>query len=336
MTWVAALAIAAAAAAAPPPDAAQTVYHECFDHYGVTPPAFTAACAIAEYPPSLKHLEFRPVKPASVYAGPFFKLPGSAQGLTDFELEFSFRFPNANPKSLDVRLDFLAGGDARKPAYSTCTLKISADLCGVTSVSNHAPLLPPTRTPTRETALHPLLGGHLYRARVRVRGGSLEAHVDGPGTTVRIGRADVPAAPLAGFNFGGASAFDLDDIILRKVPAAPADDFRDDAGGARVATRTAEFKLAFPASANTARARVRLGSPGEMRIHLNWADGATLPISVSTFAATVNLPVIGDRATLKDGKLVSSPPSSRKAAPSPTRACASARSPPSARRGIGS
>jgi hypothetical protein len=290
------------------PAAAQVVFHETFDHYGVAMPGVTDACVMAEYPPSLKYLEFRPEKPGSVYKGAFFPLPAGARGLTDYEFEFAFRFPRGGggggaAKGLDVRLDFLLDDKARQPKTANCGIRISPDVCGVTAVAGAQPRLPATRTQTKETPLHPLVGGYYYRGLVRVRGTRLEAFVDAMGRRVRIGAAEVGGQPLAGFNFSGAAAFDLDDVIVRKIAPLPAGDFREEASGV-VANRYAEFKLPFPADANTATARVRLGNPGEMRIVLSHADGPAVSISVSTFGTTVTVPVMKERATLKDGKPV--------------------------------
>lgn len=281
----------------------QVVFHETFNHYGFAMPGFTESCVMAEWPPSLKFLEFRPAKGDSVYKGGFFKLPKEAQGLTDYEFEFLFRFQKDSSKALDFRLELLVDDSGKQPKYSTCALRISDDWCGVAGVGSSQPRLPPTRTSLKDTPLYPFLGGYLYRCRVRVQGKTLEAFIIGLGRTVRIGGAEVSGHPLAGFNFSGATPFDLDDIIVRKIEGLPADDFRDE-DGAHVANRASEFKLALPADANTARARVRIGNPGEMRIRLNWADGSSTPLSVSTFSTAVEKPVIKDQPVTKEGQQV--------------------------------
>ncbi len=206
----------------------EVVYHEKFDHYGFSMPGSTESCIMAEWPPSLKHLEFRPTKPDSVYKGGFFKLPKEAQGLTDYEFEFRFRFPKDGPKALDFRLEFLAGTGGKQPDYTNCTLRISDDTSGVLGVGRFQPRLPATRTPMKETALHPLLGGLFYRCVVRVQAKSLAAFIEGMGRSVRIGGAEVSGGPLAGFNFSGASASDLDDIIARLGGVAGEDEARLD------------------------------------------------------------------------------------------------------------
>ncbi len=135
----------------------QVVYHEAFNHYGFTMPAFTDSCSLVEWPPSLKHLEFRPTRPDAVYKGGVCKLPAAAQGLTDYEFEFQFRFPKDGPKTLDFRLQFLVDATAKTPKYSSCTMRISDDWSGVTSVSDFKPRLPAVRTAMKETPLCPVL-----------------------------------------------------------------------------------------------------------------------------------------------------------------------------------
>ena len=282
---------------------AQVVYHEKFDHYGFAMPGFTNSCVMAEWPPSLKHLEFRPTKQDSVYQGGFFHLPPEARGLTDYEFEFRLRFPKDAPKACDFRLECLLDDGGKQPKYSSYTIKISDDWSGVAGVGNFQPRLPATRTPMKDTAFCPLLGGYFYHCLVRVQGQQLEAFIKGLGQTARIGAAEVHGDPLAGFNFSGASAFDLDDITVRKISGLPAGDFRDQAG-AQVANRAAEYKLPIPADANTASAKVRLGQPGEMRIHLQWADGSTTPLAVSTFSSSMEKPVVKGQPSVRDGQTV--------------------------------
>jgi len=278
---------------------AEIVYHERFDHYGFSMPGMSESCVMAEWPPSLKHLEFRPTKGDSVYTGGFFKLPKEAQGLTNYEFEFKFRFQKDTAKSLDFRLEFLMDQGGKQPKYSSCALKVSDDFSGMLSTGAFRPKLPPTRTPMKETALSPLLGGYMYRCLVRVQGTSLEAFIVGMGQTVRIGGAEIGGWPLAGFNFSGATSFDLDDIIVRKIPGLPPGEFRDEAG-AQVANHSAEFRLALPPQANNASAKVRIGHPGQMQIVLGWADGSTTPLAVSTFSTSVQKPVIKDQLVTKD------------------------------------
>ena len=285
------------------PAGAQVVYRETFDHYGYSVPTLGESSMVAEWPPSLKHLEFRPTKMDSVYRGGAFKLPAEAQGLTDYEFEFLVRFPREGVKAIDVRLDALLNAGAKSPKYSSCSIRISDDMMGVASVSNVQPLLPPVRGSMKETPLSPLLGGHYYRCIVHARGKRLEAFLDGMGKTVRLGSAEIAGGPLAGFNFSGATAFDLDDICLRRIPGVPAEEFHDEEG-ARVANVTAQHRLDFPAETNTARATVRIGQPGEMRILLNWADGSSMTLSASTAGTRWMKPVIKDVVTQKDGKPV--------------------------------
>jgi hypothetical protein len=281
----------------------QVVYHESFDHYGYAMPGLTGSCVMAEWPPSLKHLEFRPTKYDSVYQGGAFRLPKEAQGLTDYQFEFLFRFQREGPKALDFRLALLVNDGGKPPKHSACTMRISDDSSGVTSVGDVRSRLPATRTPMKETTLHPLLGGYWYRGLVRVQGTTLEMFIEGQGKLTRVGGAEIGVGPLAGFNFSGASPFDLDDIIVKKVPGLPVGDFRDE-DGAKVANHAAEYALAFPTDANTASAKLRIGHPGEMRIHLNWADGSTTSLGVSTFSMSMTKPVIKDQPVVKDGKPV--------------------------------
>ena len=298
----------------------QVVYHETFDHYGYTLPGFSACCGTGEWPPSLKHLEFRPTKPESVYQPGFCSLPLAAQGLTDYEFAFRVRFAKDRPKAIDFRLEFAADDDAKRSKTSPCMLRISDEQSGVMNVGGSEALLPAVRTAMKETPFSPLLGGCFYQVIVRVRGQRLEAFLEGQGKRVRIGAAEVAGRPLVGFNFNGTTPFDLDDILVRKLAGAAAEDSRDTSGAAQVAaprpwakpaaapafvaTRAGEYTLAFPTSDNTASATVRLGHPGEMRIRLKWADDSTTVLSVSTSGTTMMKPVIKEQTAIEDGKPV--------------------------------
>lgn len=266
----------------------RVAFREAFDGTAEKPAGFTDVCSINEAPPSLKSLAFRPAdnKPAEVYKG-LFLLPKGIEAGADYEFSFRFSFPRDSKKAFTLSL--VAGDRADKKSQSSTVVSISEKAVGIRPPK--AGLLPPFGGTDADLDLRAMPNGLWQRALVRSRGGTLELFVDNDGRFMKVAQADGPAAPLAGFNFGGSTAVNLDDIEIRRLDPPPAGDFRDEQG-LKVANVAAEYKMEVPEGATAISSAFRLGTyPAQAVLKIGYADGSERVIDLKTFAARYDKPV---------------------------------------------
>ena len=84
----------------------------------------------------------------------------------------------------------------------------------------------------------------------------MELFFENDGRIHRFAQTEVSGDPLLGFNFSGASAFDLDDLEIRSLPPLPPGSFQT-TGGVKTALQAAEEVLEIPADATRSRTHAR-------------------------------------------------------------------------------
>ena len=268
---------------------ASTVFREEFDGFGDLPEGFTEACTLREAPPSLKSLGFRPKdnKSSDVYKT-LRALPKEAAGLTDFEFRFKFLFPRDSTKSLNLLL--VCGTTADKASQTKTTVFISPKSAGIrTSKPGLLPALLPNEV---DLDLRPMPDGLWCNALLRSRGKTMELFFENDGRMHRFAQTEVSGDPLLGFNFSGASAFDLDDLEIRSLPPLPPGSFQT-TGGVKTALQAAEEVLEIPADATRVSAKFRIGAyPGVLVLKFRDANGVEKLIDVRTGGSFINKPVV--------------------------------------------
>ena len=296
-TRLSALSLLVAAAAA-----GQIVLQDGFDGTGNQAAGCTDVCSINEAPPSLKSLAFRPVdnKPAQVYRA-LRSPPKGVAPLADYEFGFRFLFPGGSAKAFTLTL--VHGDAADKKKQTTTMVTIAEKAMGIKPGA--AGLLPPCGGNDKDLDLRFMPPNLWHRALVRVRAGTMTLAVENDGRLRQFAQADSPAAPLLGFNFGGTTAVDFDDLVVRRLPAPPAEAFRKE-GTTLFATRAATHEATIPAAATQVLLAFRVGSyPGAAALKLVYADGTDKLIEIKTFAAQYSKSVWRQVGELdRDGKLV--------------------------------
>jgi hypothetical protein len=284
-------------------DGSRVLFRDGFDGTANAPTGLTEACSINEMPPSLKSLAFRPLdnKASDVYRS-LFILPREARGCVHYEFNFRFMFPTGSRNALTLNL---VSGSAEDRKSQSVTAIVVSDKA-MTIRTPDAGLLPPFPGTAQDMDIRPMAPNLWHQAKVRVCGTTVELFVENDGILRKFAQAERREAPLAGFNFNGATSFSLDDLEIRKLDplAGDATGFLN-VGGDRVATRAAVYTIGIPATENALEASFKVGVfPGVMQIAIQYASGTQRVVDVKTFGARYDKAVLRAVNDLdKDGRL---------------------------------